>query len=136
MSYKQNMIPEEHWGSTAGQWGIISAKSFPVKASVEKYILVRKCSSEYSAKTRFGIFQKKNNQKFFLRAVLLRDFLDGDAHLIAQVPPCVHHAVRPFTQNHLVAVLVGLVYVLQKENKHGTGNWARGEKYDIISIYT
>lgn len=134
MSYKQNMIPEEHWGSTAGQWGIISAKSFPVKASVEKYILVRKCSSESSAKTRFGIFQKKK-QKFFLRAVLLRDFLDGDAHLIAQVPPCVHHAVRPFTQNHLVAVLVGLVYVLQKENKHGTQNFM-SKRREVISIYT
>lgn len=54
---------------------------------------------------------------FLVRAVLLRDFLDGDAYLVAQVPPGVHHAVRPFTQNHLVAILIGLIDVLQTEMK-------------------
>lgn len=52
---------------------------------------------------------------FLVRAVFLRDFLDGDAYLVAQVPPSVHHAIRPFTQNHLVAVLIGLIDVLQRE---------------------
>lgn len=56
--------------------------------------------------------KKKQWVCVLIRAVLLRDFLDGDADLVAQVPPSVHHAVRPFTQNHLVAVLIGLVDVL------------------------
>lgn len=56
--------------------------------------------------------KKKQWVCVLIRAVLLRDFLDGDADLVAQIPPSVHHAVRPFTQNHLVAVLIGLVDVL------------------------
>lgn len=50
-----------------------------------------------------------------IRAVLLGDFLDGDAYLVAQVPPCIHDAIRSFTQNHLVPILIGLINVLWKE---------------------
>lgn len=54
---------------------------------------------------------------FPIRSVFLRDLLDGDAYLVAQVPPSIHHTVRPFTQNHLVTILIGLIDVLQHEKK-------------------
>lgn len=57
--------------------------------------------------------QKKNHQ-FLIRAVLFRDFLNGDAYLVAQVPASVHHAIRAFAQNRLSTVLVGLVNVLME----------------------
>lgn len=47
-----------------------------------------------------------------IRAVFLRDLLDGDADLVAQVPPGIHHSVRAFSQDHLVSILIGLVDVL------------------------
>lgn len=52
--------------------------------------------------------------QFLIRAVLFWDFLNGDAYLVAQVPPGVHHAIRAFTQNHLVAILIGLMDVLME----------------------
>lgn len=52
--------------------------------------------------------------QFLLRAVLFWDFLNGDAYLVAQVPPGVHHAIRAFTQNHLVTILIGLMDVLME----------------------
>lgn len=53
----------------------------------------------------------------FLRAVLLGDLLDGDADLVTQVPPSIHHTIRPLPENHLIAVLIGLVNVLKDEIK-------------------
>lgn len=49
---------------------------------------------------------------FLIHVVLFRDFLDGDAYLVAQVPPRVHHAILAFTQNHVIAVLISLINVL------------------------
>lgn len=57
---------------------------------------------------------EKMEWQFLLRAVLFWDFLNGDAYLVAQVPPGVHHAIRAFTQNHLVAILIGLMDVLME----------------------
>lgn len=58
--------------------------------------------------------RKKKNPKcqFLIRAVLFWDFLNGDAYLVAQVPPGVHHAIRAFTQNHLITILIVLIDVL------------------------
>lgn len=63
----------------------------------------------------FSQFQYKGGEiksLLLIHAVLFRDFLDGDAYLVAQVPPRVHHAVRAFTQNHVVTVLISLVNIL------------------------
>ena len=50
---------------------------------------------------------------FSIRAVFLWDLLDGDADLVAQVPPSIHHAIGSFTQNYLVSVFAGLIDKLQ-----------------------
>lgn len=69
---------------------VISAKSFPVKGIMEKNIHVTNSAA-------LCLPVRQCECWFLIRAVLLGDFLDGDAHLIAQVPPGVHHTVRPFT---------------------------------------
>ena len=56
-----------------------------------------------------------------LRAVSLWYLLDGDAYLVAQVSPSVHHSVRAFTQNHLVSAGAGLVDELP-EGDHPLGS--------------
>lgn len=60
----------------------------------------------------FGELKINRKSLFFIRAVLLGDLLDGDAHLVAQVPPSIHHTICSFTQNHLVSILIGLIDVL------------------------
>lgn len=99
------MWSQEPWGSTAAA---SLPNPFPLRAYMENHI-------------RMGKWTKANNKNHvsfsFIRAVFLWDFLDGDSHLIAQVPACVDHAVRSFAQNHLVAILVGLVDVLQRIKK-------------------
>lgn len=70
-----------------------------------------------------------------LRAVLLRDLLDGDANLVAQVPPSVHHTIRPLPKNHFITVLIGLVNVLKEENKSKTNEWEGNKKQNCEDFY-
>lgn len=84
-------------------------QSFSFFGVMEKQSHEKHCSSA-SLGPNEG--KNKTKRKFLIRAVLFRDFLDGDAYLVAQVPPRVHHAIRAFTQNHVVTLLISLINVL------------------------
>lgn len=49
----------------------------------------------------------------FSPAVPLGDLLNGDAHLVAQVSPSIHHSVRAPPEHHPVPVLIVVVLVLK-----------------------
>lgn len=46
-------------------------------------------------------------------AVPLRDLLNGDAYLVAQVSPSIHHSIRAPPQHHPVPILIVVVLVLK-----------------------
>lgn len=93
------------------QESTISCQSFSFLGVKEKQSHEKHCSSH-----NFHSNKEKKNQ-FLIRAVLFRDFLNGDAYLVAQVSPGVHHAIRAFTQNHIITILIGLINELMEMEK-------------------
>lgn len=73
--------------------------------------------------SQFWLKGEEIKHLLLIHAVLFRDFLDGDANLVAQVPPRVHHAICAFTQNHVVTLLISLVNILlETEDKFWGGS--------------
>lgn len=73
----------------------------------------------------------------FLPAVLLWDFFDGDAHLVAQVSPCVHNSVSTPAENHPVAILIVVIFVLQNDpgiNYHDSYKYHKKTKCEKFSL--
>ena len=77
-----------------------------------------------------------------LRAVLLRDLLDGDPYLVTQVAASIDHPIGPLPQSHLLPILVGLIYVLRRggerrreeRNKEETRGEERQERRRVVKI--
>lgn len=115
------------------QESIISCQSFSFSGVTEKQSHEKRCSSPNFDSNEW----KKKKHQFLIRAVLFRDFLNGDAYLVAQVPPGVHHAIGAFTQNHLITILIGLINILMEMEemrllRENLRKYSKNEEYTTL----
>lgn len=113
------------------------AKAFPFWVLWKNNLMRKRCSSSNFDLNEGGKKQTKTKHQFLIRAVLFRDFLNGDAYLVAQVPPSVHHAIRAFTQNHLITILIGLINVLMEMEemcflRENLRKYSKNEEYTTL----